>query len=229
MSRKDPGNYNRLHIRPGQIWNVQGMIQQAVMLGLILAVYSVILILTQRFPGEYGGLENWLQRLHGLFRTEHLLSDMITGALLGFVLSGVLFLLDCAVGYIKGKKVYDWVHRSDFMLPVNREQRKWALAIALSGSMIEEIMFRGFIFLAVMDLWGTWLWAALILSALFGFLHAGLQGFWSTLWIFIVSVLLCYFVVVGKSIYFLILLHMMVNITNLFILPLLAKKFRPRG
>lgn len=90
-------------------------------------------------------------------------------------------------------------------------------------------MFRGFIFIAVMNLWGTWIWAALILSALFGFLHAGLQGFWSTLWIFIVSVLLCYFVVLGKSIYFLILLHMIVNITNLFILPLLTKKFRPRG
>ncbi|MDZ7822077.1 MAG: hypothetical protein U5N26_09860 [Candidatus Marinimicrobia bacterium] len=147
MNGKDPKHRKTFRIRPEQVWNVQGMIQQLVMLLIMLAVYTVARLLTQDPEGGYTGLISWLQQFHGLFRTPHLLSDLLTGALAGAALAGMFLLLDVAVGYIRDRaKLNEWIHRSDFMLPENRKQRKWALGIALSGSAIEEILFRGFIF-----------------------------------------------------------------------------------
>jgi membrane protease YdiL (CAAX protease family) len=218
---------NPLGIRPEQIWNVQGMIQQAVMLLLMIITYSTVYFLTRGSPGKFPGLETWLSALHGLFRGSRFIPGIFGGAVTGLLLAAGLFMLDAAVGWIGRRDLRAWVHRSDFMLPRTREQRKWAWIIAVTGSVVEEILFRGYIFLAILHMWDSWLWPALILSAVFGFLHAGVQGFWSTLWIFMISMLLCYFVTAGKSMYFLVAVHMTVNVTNLFLLPALARKIPP--
>ncbi|MBW6458040.1 MAG: CPBP family intramembrane metalloprotease [FCB group bacterium] len=222
--KHDPFNENKLNIRPEQLWNAAAMIQQAVMMMVMIVVYTLVRIMVHSTPGKYTGIEHWLEQLHALFRLNTLPSDILLGAAAGFALAFVLLLLDAGVALIRKKNVKLWLHRSDYILPENKRQRRWALSVALVGSAVEELMFRGFIFLAILPLWNTWIWSALLLSAVFSLLHAAVQGLWSTIWIFIAGFLLCFFVVYGKSIYFIFFVHAMLNIANLFILPPLMKR-----
>jgi len=220
----EPQFENKLKVTPDQLWNSLGMIQQAVMSILLLFVYVLISIIIARSVSIHPGLENWMQNLQNLFHSNSLIMDLIWGALTGFTLVIILTVLDIFIAMIGRKNIRTWLHRTDYMLPETPKQKRWALSISLSGSVVEEIMFRGFIYLAIIPLWSHWIWAALLLSAVFSLLHAGVQGFWSTLWIFLISVSLCYFVSQGGSIYFVAMAHVVINITNLFILPLFFKK-----
>ena len=217
----EPQNENKLKILPDQLWNSLGMIQEAVML---LFVYVLISIIIARSTTAHPGLENWMQSLQKLFIGQTILMDLVWGIVAGFAVAIVLSLLDAFVAVIGRKDVRKWVHRTDYMLPVTPVQKRWALSISLSGSVIEEIMFRGFIYMAIIPLWSHWIWAALLLSSVFSLLHAGVQGFWSTIWIFIISIILCYVISRGGSIYFVAMTHVIINITNLFILPFVFKK-----
>ncbi|MCF7833240.1 MAG: CPBP family intramembrane metalloprotease [Candidatus Marinimicrobia bacterium] len=220
----EPQHENRIEITPEQLWNVLGMIQQAVMLIILFFVYVVVSIIIARSASVHPGLVSWMQNLQNLFHSDNIPMDLVWGALAGFGLALFLSVLDTLVAVIGKKNVRQWLHRTDNMLPVTRVQKRWALSISLSGSIIEEIMFRGFIYMAIIPLWSHWIWAALLLSAVFSLLHAGVQGFWSTLWIFIISVFLCYFIAHGRSLYFVAMTHVIINISNLFILPLFFKK-----
>jgi membrane protease YdiL (CAAX protease family) len=220
----DPKQDSKLKISSELLWNKSGMIQQAVMFTLMLIVYVSISIISSRSNVVHTGFENWLQNLQKLFARNTLLHDILFGAITGLVLSIILFVMDAFVAFIVRTDVKEWIHRTDYLLPQTKKQRSWALSITLVGSIQEEIMFRGFIFLAMLPLWSHWIWAALILSGVFSLLHTSVQGFWSTLWIFVISLTLCFFVSQGKSIYFIALVHIMINLTNLFILPLMFKK-----
>jgi len=213
-----------MKVTPELLWNSLGMIQQAVMSILLLFVYVLISIIIARSSSVHPGLENWMQNLQSLFHSDSILMDIIWGALAGLGMALLLSGLDIIVGFLGRKNVREWVHRSDYMLPVSPIQKRWALSISLSGSIVEEIMFRGFIYMAIIPLWSHWIWAALLLSAVFSLLHAGIQGFWSTLWIFMISIFLCYFISQGGSIYFVAIAHVVINIANLFLIPLLFKK-----
>lgn len=220
----EPQYENKMKITPGQLWNSLGMIQQAIMSILLLFVYVLISIIIARSASAHTGLENWMQNLKNLFRSDDILMNIVWGALTGLGLVIILSVLDVIVAIIGRKDIRKWLHRTDYMLPVTPLQKRWALSISFSGSVIEEIMFRGFIYMAIIPLWSHWIWAALLLSAVFSLLHAGVQGFWSTLWIFMISIFLCYFVSRGGSLYFAAMAHVVINVTNLFILPLLFKK-----
>ena len=223
MKSRDEQNFPP-EISPRQLWNANGILQQIVFLLIMGLVYFIIRMLVNNAPGQYTGLERWLQFLQGMFRQSRPLQSFLTAPLIGMLAAFLLLGLDTLAGYLMRKELRTWVGRGDFMLPTDKKQRSWAFAITLLGSGVEELLFRGFIFNALLPIWDSWIWAALILSALFAFLHAGLQGFWSSLWIFIVSVLLCGFLVRGFSIYQLALIHISINLMNLFVIPFLLAK-----
>ncbi|RKY54986.1 MAG: hypothetical protein DRP93_04255, partial [Candidatus Neomarinimicrobiota bacterium] len=160
------------------------MIQEAVIFILLLFVYVLISIIITRSTSIHPGLENWMQSLQKIFNAQNIFMDLLWGVVAGIGLAIVLSFLDALVAVIGRKNVRKWLHRTDYMLPVTSVQKRWALRISLSGSVIEEIMFRGFIYMAIVPLWSHWIWAALLLSSVFSLLHAGVQGFWSTIWIF---------------------------------------------
>ncbi len=201
-----------------------GMIQQAVISIVLIFVYVLITIILARSASAHPGLENWIQNLQKLFAGRNIIMDLIWGMAAGLAMAIILFILDMFIAVMGRKNIRDWIHRTDYMLPVTPTQKRWALSISLSGSVVEEIMFRGFIYMAIIPLWSHWIWAALLLSAVFSLLHAGVQGFWSTVWIFMISIFLCYIISRGGSIYFAAMTHVVINITNLFILPILFKK-----
>ncbi|MDD3095546.1 MAG: CPBP family intramembrane glutamic endopeptidase [Candidatus Neomarinimicrobiota bacterium] len=211
-------------VDPKHLWNASGIIQQLLLILIMGIAYFFVRMRISANPGEYPGFENWLQSLHNLFRFPSPPAFLLRAVLIGVGSALLLLGLDTLAGFIRKKALSTWIHRSDCFLPLNREQRNWAIAITLLGSFVEELLFRGFIFSAMLPVWNSWIWAALILSAVFSFLHAALQGFWASLWIFLISVLLCGFVVWGFSIYELALIHISINLMNLFVIPFLFAK-----
>lgn len=200
------------------------MIQQMIILILMLIVFLIVNYLSVYARVDHPGLQHWLAKLHELFIISSFLKDIIYGALFGLALAISLQLFDAMIAVIAKKNVRTWIHRTDHFLPETLKQKRWALAITVVGSSVEELLFRGFIFMAIMPIWSHWIWSALILSAIFALMHANIQGFWSTVWIFLISLILCMSVADGKSLYFIASLHILINITNLFILPKLFKK-----
>mgnify|MGYP001362385694 CR=1 FL=1 len=222
----DPMNENKLGVSPDQLWNAAGVVQQLITVALMLAAYAVVSLMVRRSPGAYPGLAEWLDALRGLFTLKDLGPGILRGIPAGILIAGILFFLDAAAGLLTRKPLKHWIRRTDYMLPLTKKQKKWALGIAVSGSAVEEALFRGFFFMALLPLWSSWIWSALLLSALFSLLHAAVQGFWSTLWIFLVSAVMCFFVMRGTGIYFVMAAHMAVNLTNLFVLPPLLDRMR---
>ena len=221
---EEPRNQHRLDLNPELLWNATGIIQQAVMSTLLLIVYVVVSLIISRSSGAHVGLQKWMSDLQALFSFEHILRNMCYGILIGLAALVLINLLDMLIPVLGRKDIRQWMHRTDYLLPRTRTQKHWALAISISGSIQEEIMFRGFIFLALIPLWSHWLWAALIMSAFFSLLHANVQGFWSTVWIYIISVILCAVLALSGSIYIVVMAHITINLSNLFILPLLFKR-----
>ncbi|MBN2780461.1 MAG: CPBP family intramembrane metalloprotease [Candidatus Marinimicrobia bacterium] len=222
----DPMNENKLGISPDQLWNAAGIVQQLITAALMLSAYAVVSLMVRRSPGVYPGPAAWLETLRALFDLKDLGPGILWGIPAGMLIAGILFLLDAGVGMIATYPLRHWVRRTDYMLPLTKKQKKWALGIAVSGSAVEEALFRGFFFMALLPLWSSWIWSALLLSALFSLLHAAVQGFWSTLWIFLVSLIMCLFVARGTGLYFVMAAHMAVNLTNLFVLPQLLDRMR---
>jgi len=201
------------------LWNSMGMFQQLILFTLLLVVYVAISLIIARSTIAHPGLESWMSNLHLLFVPDSILKDVLFGVLLGILAVLLTTLLDTLVAFMHKEKLSEWMHRSDYLLPQTRVQKRWAWGISITGSVLEEILFRGFILLAILPLWSHWIWAALILSAVFALLHANAQNFWSTIWIYLISILLCAIIALGGSIYLAVVTHVTINVLNLFFIP----------
>ncbi len=222
--KNEENNHKRLKISPEQLWNSLGMIQQVITAIVLLAVYTTIYFIVERSYVGHPGLTNWLDALNKLFLSDALLKDIALGLAVGIVLVILTALFDLFVAAIQKQNISEWMHRTDHLLPETKVQKRWALGISVVGSVVEEIMFRGFIFMAIINIWDHWIWASLIISSVFSLLHAGVQDFWATILIFIISMCLCVIVAMGGSIYLVAVTHIMINLSNLFILPMLFNK-----
>lgn len=206
------------------LWNKEVMKQQALSFVFIVMVYAVISLILHRSSSPLLGLHQWNDGFIDLFISPKWYWEIFLGIIAGIFISHSIVGLDVLVGRILRKDIRRWVHRTDYLLPVTILQKKWALSISFLASTIEEIIFRGFVLLAILPLWSHPIWAVLILSAFFALLHGGLQGFWSTVWIFLVSIVLSLSIVVGFSLYFVFAMHIIINLNNLFIIPILYYK-----
>lgn len=96
---------------------------------------------------------------------------------------------------------------NDFLQAAGNHKVLAFLALVVLPPIVEETVFRGFIFPAIAKRWGFWV-GAIISSILFGFAH--LQANVS-IYTFVLGVLLCYLYVRLKSIWPGIGLHMLNN------------------
>jgi membrane protease YdiL (CAAX protease family) len=220
---KDPKN--DLKISASLVWSPIGFYQQ-IFLWLIAATIPAIVFLFYSInPIKYQSLYRWLTRVGGLFALENLVLDLILGLLVGTLLSFLFLLLEWLISHIKGESPTERLSRQDELIPQTPVQRRWAFAINLSASLVEEILFRAYLFMALITLWNHWLWAALLLSSIFAFVHTNMQQMSATVWIFITSLILSYFTVTRQSLIMPWGIHLSVNLMNLFIFPKAAKVF----
>lgn len=212
-----------LNIKSDMLWNKTAFIQELIFLAIALIVYLVSFSVFTWGRQDRPLFFDWFGNVNAMFSDPHILVSIGIGAVAGIVIALIFSSADALVGLLSGKNIKKWVGRQDYLLPKTDSERKWALIIGFMGSSVEEVIFRCFIFLSLAPLWSGWIWAALILSAGFTLLHAGMQGFWSTIWIFCISLILCFGVHRGMSLYFLAAAHIMINYTNMFLVPLFTQ------
>lgn len=212
-----------LNIQSNMLWNKTAFFQEVVFLAIAAIVYFISFSIYTWGRQDRPLFFDWFRSVNAMFSDPHVLVSIGIGALAGVAIALVFSSADALVGLISAKNIREWIGRQDYLLPKTDGERKWALIVGFMGSSVEEVIFRCFIFLSLVPLWSGWLWAALILSAGFTLLHAGMQGFWSTIWIFCISFILCFSVHKGMSIYFLAATHILINYSNMFLIPLFTR------
>ncbi|MCD6234611.1 MAG: hypothetical protein DRP86_03870 [Candidatus Neomarinimicrobiota bacterium] len=219
---KDP---NDLKISASLVWSPIGFYQQIFLWLFTAAIPAIVWLFYSINPLKYDSLYRWLSRVGGLFTLENLIPDLVLGLLAGAVLSFLFLFLEWLISRIKGESPIERLSRQDELIPQTPVQRRWAFAINLSASLVEEILFRAYLFMALISVWTHWLWAAILLSAIFAFVHTNIQQISATVWIFITSLILSYFIVTRQSLVMPWGIHLSVNLMNLFVFPKAAKVF----
>lgn len=219
---KDP---NEVKITASLVWSPIGFYQQTFLWLFTAAIPAVVYLFYSINPVKYSSLYNWLSRVGSLFTIKKLLPDFFFGLLIGTVLSLMFLFFEWLISRIKGESPKDRLSRQDELIPKTRVQRRWALAINISAATMEEILFRAYFFMALINVWSHWLWAALLLSAVFAFVHTNVQQMSATVWIFLTSLILCYFTFTHQSLTIPWGIHLSVNLVNLFVFPKAAEVF----
>jgi membrane protease YdiL (CAAX protease family) len=151
-----------------------GMLNLAIAIGLFFAVKAIApghvsafwlsIIAAAILATAYLAGGRWIEHRHPTeFRGTGGIAEFAGGTVLGFLLfSAVMAVLWAAGAY----------HPSGWGTVAGLGGG--AIAV-LSGAIIEEVLFRGFLFRLVEIVSGTW-WAVVLTSALFGFAHAANRG-----------------------------------------------------
>ncbi|MDD3806925.1 MAG: type II CAAX endopeptidase family protein [Candidatus Marinimicrobia bacterium] len=219
---KDP---NEVKIKASLVWSRIGFYQQILLWIITAAIPFFIYLFYSINPLKYTSLSNWLSRVGDIITLRRFLPDYVIGLFIGAFLSLFFLLMEWLISRIKGELPKERLSHQDELIPKTSLQRRWAFAINLSASIMEEILFRGYLFMALINLWNHWLWAALLLSAIFAFFHTNIQQMSATVWIFITSLVLCYFTVTRRSLVIPWGIHFSVNLVNLFVFPKVGEYF----
>jgi membrane protease YdiL (CAAX protease family) len=213
-----------LKITASLVWSPIGFYQQIFIWLFTLSIPAVVNIVYILNPANKAGLFDWLLRVKALFNLNHFIIYVLWGLIGGAVLSFLFLLLTWLITGISGETAHERLNRNDELIPRSPAQKRWAVLINLSASFVEEILFRAYLFMALINVWNHWIWAAVLVSAIFAFVHTNIQQLSATIWIFITSFFLCLFTIKLQGLAFPWGMHLSVNLMNLFIFPKLSER-----
>jgi len=216
-------NKEEIKITASLVWSPAGFYQQVFLWLFTLSIPTLVYIVYALNPIKRAGLYDWLIRVRTLFNLNQFLLYFLLGLAGGVFLSVFFLLSEWIIGRIKGENAYDRLSRNDELIPRTPIQKRWAALINLSASVMEEILFRAYLLMALIFIWNHWIWAALLVSAIFAFVHTNIQQLSATVWIFITSFILCLFTIKLGGLAFPWGMHLGVNLVNLFIFPKLSE------
>ncbi len=226
MYQKNKGQNTKFKLNPELIWSKLGVYQEIILLGLILTIYVISEFVYKMNPVKHHSIYEWHKRVFSIFELKDAFPFLIKGALIGILVSFMIVILEIIISKLKKENWYSNLTRNNFLLPKTKHQRKMATVIVFSGSFIEEVIFRGMIFFAILPIWNSWIWSALIVSSIFAFFHADVQGFLSSVWIFIISVILSFLIFEYQSIVIIYSTHLTINLISVFLMPQLIEYFK---
>lgn len=217
-------NREEIKITASLVWSPAGFYQQIFLWLFTLSIPSIVYIIYTLNPAQRTGLYDWLIHVKALFNLNHFILYLLLGLAGGIILSFIFLLLEWLIGRIRGEDAHERLYRHDELIPRTRVQKRWAALINLSASVMEEILFRAYLFMALIYIWNHWIWAAVLVSAIFAFVHTNIQQLSATVWIFITSLFLCLFTVKLGGLAFPWGMHFGINLVNLFIFPRISER-----
>lgn len=160
-------------------------------------------------PGEITWLEPGA-------RGRLILGGLIAGMLMALFLPALLAVRSESLRKKAGKAA----RKLGFLLPSNREERKWWWAVCVTAGICEEIVYRGFLlhYLHVNPWHVSLIWALVISSLIFGsgHLYQGVAGAASTV---VVGFLFGGLFVITGSLLLPVLIHALMDLRALLMLP----------
>ena len=228
MFQKNNEQNNKLKLTPELIWSKLGIYQEIILLGLILATYIISEFIYQLNPVKHYSIYEWHNRVFSIFNFQDVFSYLLKGILIGILVSFIIAALEILISKFKKEIWYKNLTRNNFLLPQTVTQKKMATIIVFSGSFIEEVIFRGLIFFAILPIWNSWIWAALIISSIFAFFHTDAQGFLASIWVFIISIVLSFLIFEYQTIVIVYSTHLTINLISIFVMPQLIEYSKNR-
>ena len=204
---------------PDIIWGKPGLFQQVIFALVALSIWAIVTFMISLNPASHEALIEWQYRVSGLFHFNNIVTYLGLAILIAAGLSLLFLILETLIAMLKNEDITIRLQRNDFLLPVTPGQKWRALGIIFTGSLVEEILFRAYLFQALFPLWNHWIWAALIVSAIFALVHTNMQGLSASIWIFLTSMLLITILMQTSSLLYAVILHFSINFFNLFIIP----------
>ena len=106
------------------------------------------------------------------------------------------------------------------------ERRRW-VGVALTAGFCEELLFRGFLFFYLQSYWGTSLYASIVISTLFFALSHWYQGPANVVRVGIVGLLFAVAYAATDSLFFPVVLHVLLDLGALNMTDVVASDDRP--
>lgn len=215
---------DRHEITPELIWSKYSVLQHLIFWLMALGAWYGLHWLgsnTERFT-----LPVWryVARVRFYFYTGDFQQMALLGALFGLVILGLILLVDVLIAKMSNQPPAHQILRNYYLLPRTNTQGFVALIVGINAGVFEEIFFRGGIFTLLFFLTNSVVTSIVITSAVFALLHAPMQGWLSTVWIFIIGILLNIIVLETGNYYAAMFCHITVNIGNLFLVPALFEE-----
>ena len=201
------------------IWSKYSVIQQLVFWILAIAAWHLLQWLGGTYPQFTIPIWRYTIRVRSYFYTGDFAGMVLLGLLAGAGILAVILVGDYLVAKIRNEPPLKHILRNRHILPRTSKQQHLALLIGVNAGVFEEIFFRGGIFAFLLFVFQSTELAILVTSVIFALLHAPLQGWYSSVLIFLVGVFLNLLMLYTGSYYAPIFCHILVNIGNLFIIP----------
>ena len=209
---------------PDLIWGLPGIYQQILFSLLTIFIWAGATVLGITNPVKYVKITHWQQRVMESVHLDNVLTYLLIAFLLALGLSLAFLIFEMIWAFFSKEDWLERISQNDYLLPVTSLQKKKALGIVITASVLEEILFRAYLLFALLPLWNSWIWAGFIISAFFALVHTNLQGLSASIWIFLLSLLFIFLLIQTESLLFIIFIHLFLNIINIFILPVYTRK-----
>jgi len=206
-------------ITPDLLWSKYSVIQHIVFWILAIIGWHGLHWLGGHFDRFTLPIWLYLAKFRTFVYTGDFSGEIWLGLIAGVVVLGVIILVDYMTARIKGKPLVEQILRNHHLLPRTSRQQLIAAGVGINAAIFEELVFRGAVFLLLWVLSDSILLSILITSLLFAVLHTPIQGWYSTVLIFGVGILLNILLLVTEAFYAPIFCHIVVNVGNLFIIP----------
>lgn len=214
----------RDRISPEILWSKYSVIQHIVFWILAIAGWHALHWLGSH--AERWTLQIWLYvaRIRSYFFTGDFSGQVFLGALTGLGILAIILVVDVLTARIKGERPVRHILRNYQLLPRTTRQQLIAMVVGINAGIFEELFFRGAVFVLLLNIAGSTLIAVILTSLLFAVLHTPVQGWYSTVWIFVVGIVLNILLIRTDAFYAPILCHIIINAGNLFVIPALFEE-----
>jgi|GEM_PF-1967998 len=206
-------------ITPELLWSKYSLIQHLLFWLIALGVWSSLHWLGSTQERFTIPIWRYVAQVQSYGFTGDLAGDAVRGVLSGAVILLLILGSDVVVARVKGQPAREQILRNSHLLPRSPRQQFIAFLVGTNAGIFEELFFRGGLFTLLSLLLRSPELAILVTAALFALLHAPVQGWYSTAWIFLVGVFLNLLLLYSGSYYAPIFCHVTVNLGNLFIIP----------
>ncbi len=178
-----------------------------------------------------GQVEDWtlsiwlyVARIRTYFYTGDFSGQVYLGVIAGLGILGAILIVDTLTARAQGHRPVRQILRNYQLLPRTGRQQRIAMIVGINAGVFEELLFRGGVFVLMLTLTGSTPIAVLITSVLFAVLHAPMQGWYSTLWIFLAGIVLNLLLIITGAFYAPVFCHIVINVGNLFVIPALFEE-----
>ncbi len=214
----------REQISPEILWSKYSVIQQLIFWLVGFAIWKGLNWLAASYESLTLPIWRYVSTVRYYTYAGDMQVMMLIGTISGVIILLLLMLTDYLIARSKGEKPSRHILRNHYLLPRTDKQRYIALFVGVNAGIFEELFFRGALYILFFILTGSVILGILFTAILFAILHAPIQGWYSSLWIFLVGIFLNILLLQTQSYYAPIFCHVIINMGNLFIIPALLEE-----